>query len=141
MSKAAPVTSADRMSPLFDKCFRYDEANGVKRAGVYSVFRVVESAQDPEVVIGGRRLVMLGSNNYLGLTNDPRVKDAAIAAIRKYGSGCAGSRFLNGTLDLHVELEDRLARFIRQEAGGVLATGIQVNHGAKKSQVGTGVEV
>ncbi len=138
MSKSAPVISADRMSPLFDKCFRYDEANGVKRAGVYSFFRVVESAQDPEVVIGGRRLIMLGSNNYLGLTNDSRVKEAAIAAIRKYGSGCAGSRFLNGTLDLHVELEDRLARFMRQEAAVVFATGFQVNLGAISCLVGKG---
>jgi 8-amino-7-oxononanoate synthase len=128
----------DRTSPLFDKCFRYDEANAVKRAGVYSFFRVVESAQDPDVVIDGRRLVMLGSNNYLGLTNDPRVKEAAIAAIRKYGSGCAGSRFLNGTLDLHVELEDRLARFMRQESAVVFATGFQVNLGAISCLVGKG---
>ena len=138
MSKSAPVISADRMSPLFDKCFRYDEANGVKRAGVYSFFRVVDSAQDPEVVIGGRRMIMLGSNNYLGLTNDARVKEAAIAAIRKYGSGCAGSRFLNGTLDLHVTLEERLAQFMRQEAAVIFATGFQVNLGAISCLVGKG---
>jgi 8-amino-7-oxononanoate synthase len=105
---------------------------------MYSFFRVIESAQDPEVSIGGRRLIMLGSNNYLGLTNDPRVKEAAIEAIRRYGSGCAGSRFLNGTLDLHVLLEERLAEFTRQEAAVTFATGFQVNLGAISCLVGKG---
>jgi len=126
------------MSPLFDKCFRFDDANRIRRAGVYSFFRVMDSAQDPEVLIEGRKMIMLGSNNYLGLTNDARVKEAAIAAIRKYGSGCAGSRFLNGTLDLHVELEERLAGFMRQEAAVVFATGFQVNLGAISCLVGKG---
>ena len=127
-----------RPSPFFDKCERFDDANRVRRAGVYSFFRVVESAQDPEVTIGGRRLLMLGSNNYLGLTNDSRVKEAAVDAIRKYGSGCAGSRFLNGTLDLHVRLEERLAEFMRKEAAVVFATGFQVNLGAISCLVGKG---
>ncbi|HEY3122917.1 MAG TPA: pyridoxal phosphate-dependent aminotransferase family protein [Thermoanaerobaculia bacterium] len=105
---------------------------------MYSFFRVIESAQDPEVSIGGRRLIMLGSNNYLGLTNDPRVKEAAIEAIRRYGSGCAGSRFLNGTLDLHVLLEERLAEFTRQDAAVTFATGFQVNLGAISCLVGKG---
>ena len=89
MSKAAPAAKSPvtGTSPLFEKCYRYDVPDKVRAAGVYSFFRVVESAQDPEVVIGGRRLIMLGSNNYLGLTNDPRVKEAAIEAIRCYGSG------------------------------------------------------
>lgn len=140
MSKlsAAARKGVVRSSPLFDKCDRYDEAGRIRRAGVYSFFRVVESAQDPEVVIGGRRLLMLGSNNYLGLTNDPRVKEAAIDAIRKYGSGCAGSRFLNGTLDLHVRLEERLAEFMRKEAAVIFATGFQVNLGAISCLVGKG---
>src|SRR6478609_6118194 len=105
MNKVARVARAESAgtAPFFEKCYRYEDAARVRQTGYYSFFRVIESAQDPEVVIGGRRMVMLGSNNYLGLTNDPRVKEAAIAAIRKYGSGCAGSRFLNGTLDLHVE--------------------------------------
>ncbi len=137
MSKVAPV-AATRTSPLFDKCFRYDVARNIQKAGLYSFFRVVDSAQDPEVVIGGRRMIMLGSNNYLGLTNDARVKEAAIDAIRKYGSGCAGSRFLNGTLDLHVILEERLARFMRQDAAVVFATGFQVNLGAISCLVGKG---
>lgn len=135
---AAARRGVVRSSPIFDKCNRFDDANRVRRAGVYSFFRVVESAQDPEVSIGGRRLLMLGSNNYLGLTNDPRVKEAALAAIRKYGSGCAGSRFLNGTLDLHVELERRLAQFIRKDAAIVFATGFQVNLGAISCLVGKG---
>ena len=125
-------------SPFFEKCYRYEEASRVRQTGYYSFFRVIESAQDPEVVIGGRRLVMLGSNNYLGLTNDPRVKEAAIEAIRKYGSGCAGSRFLNGTLDLHVRLEERLAEFMRQEAAVTFSTGFQVNLGAISCLVGKG---
>ena len=139
MSKIAPAAKEEvRSVPLFDKCYRYSEADRVREAGLYSFFRVIESAQDPEVVLDGRRMIMLGSNNYLGLTNDPRVKEAAIEAVRKYGSGCAGSRFLNGTLDLHVELEERLAQFMRQEAAVTFATGFQVNLGAISCLVGKG---
>ena len=141
MSKLAAVAARRggvRSSPIFEKCERYDVPDGIRRAGLYSFFRVVESAQEPEVVIGGRRLLMLGSNNYLGLTNDPRVKEAAIEAIRKYGSGCAGSRFLNGTLDLHVRLEERLAEFMRKDAAVVFATGFQVNLGSISCLVGKG---
>ena len=140
MSKVAPAERAGGVptASIFEKCFRYAEADRVRQAGVYSFFRVVDSAQDPEVVIGGRRLLMLGSNNYLGLTNDPRVKEAAIGAIRKYGSGCAGSRFLNGTLDLHIRLEERLAAFMRKEAAVTFATGFQVNLGAISCLVGKG---
>src|SRR5215471_12459889 len=140
MSKPAPVlsTRAEKASAFFDKCYRYDTPTKVREAGVYSFFRVVESAQEPEVTIGGRRLIMLGSNNYLGLTNDPRVKEAAIEAIRRYGTGSAGSRFLNGTLEIHVRLEDRLAEFMRQEAAVTFATGFQVNLGAISCLVGKG---
>ena len=140
MSKSAPAIRPDtaRMAPVFDKCFRYEVADKVRQAGVYTFFRVIESAQDPEVILDGRRMIMLGSNNYLGLTNDPRVKEAAIDAIRRYGSGCAGSRFLNGTLDLHVRLEARLAEFMRKEAAVVFATGFQVNLGAIACLVGKG---
>jgi 8-amino-7-oxononanoate synthase len=143
MSKHAPAVLAEtvRASSLFDKCYRYDRAGEAQRAGLYTFFREIESAQDPEVILGGRRMIMLGSNNYLGLTNDPRVKEAAVAAIRKYGTGCAGSRWLNGTLDLHVELEDRLAAFIRKEAAVTFATGFQVNLGAISCLVGKGDSV
>lgn len=139
MSKVAPAAEEEvRGTPLFDKCHSYEVAERVRKAGVYSFFRVIESAQDPEVVCDGRRMIMLGSNNYLGLTNDPRVKEAAIAAIRKYGSGCAGSRFLNGTLDIHVRLEERLAEFMRKDAAVTFATGFQVNLGAISCLVGKG---
>jgi 8-amino-7-oxononanoate synthase len=140
MTRPAPAakTPVADVSPFFDKCYRYEDAEKVRKAGVYSFFRVVESAQDPEVSIGGRRLIMLGSNNYLGLTNDPRVKEAAIEAVRRYGSGSAGSRFLNGTLDLHVRLEERLAEFMRQEAAVTFATGFQVNLGVISCLVGKG---
>jgi 8-amino-7-oxononanoate synthase len=142
MTKTAPAQSRSvHTPPLFDKCFRFEDAERIRQAGVYSFFRVVDSAQDPEVVIGGRRMIMLGSNNYLGLTNDPRVKEAAVEAVRKYGTGCAGSRFLNGTLDLHVRLEDRLAEFMRQEAAVTFATGFQVNLGAISCLVGKGDSV
>jgi len=139
MSKIAPRAKGEvRSTPLFEKCHRYEVAERVRQAGVYSFFRVIESAQDPEVVSNGRRMIMLGSNNYLGLTNDPRVKEAAVDAIRKYGSGCAGSRFLNGTLDLHVRLEERLAEFMRQDAAVTFATGYQVNLGTISCLVGKG---
>jgi len=142
MIKAAPARHKSVRTPtVFDKCYRFEDADRIRQAGVYSFFRVVDSAQDPEVVIGGRRMIMLGSNNYLGLTNDPRVKEAAIEAVRKYGSGCAGSRFLNGTLDLHVRLEGRLAEFMRQEAAVTFATGFQVNLGAISCLVGKGDSV
>jgi 8-amino-7-oxononanoate synthase len=140
MNKFARATRAETVgtSPFFEKCYRYEDPARVRQTGYYSFFRVIESAQDPEVTIGGRRMVMLGSNNYLGLTNDARVKEAAIDAIRRYGSGCAGSRFLNGTLDLHVRLEERLAEFMRQEAAVTFSTGFQVNLGAISCLVGKG---
>ncbi len=140
MNKVARVTRAESVgtAPFFEKCYRCEDAARVRQTGYYSFFRVIDSAQDPEVAIGGRRWSCSGSNNYLGLTNDPRVKEAAIAAIRKYGSGCAGSRFLNGTLDLHVRLEERLAEFMRQEAAVTFSTGFQINLGAISCLVGKG---
>ena len=98
-------------------------------AGVYPYYRVITSAQDPVVVHDGQELIMLGSNNYLGLTNHPEVKEAAANALAMYGTGCAGSRLLNGTLDLHVDLEERLASFLRREEALTFATGYQVNLG------------
>lgn len=121
---------------IFDKCSRFTRARELMSVGLYPYFRIIESAQDPEVVINGKRMIMVGSNNYLGLTNHPKVKEAAIEAIRKYGTGCAGSRFLNGTLSIHVELEEKLARFIRKEAALVFSTGFQVNLGVISALVG-----
>jgi 8-amino-7-oxononanoate synthase len=121
---------------IFDKCHGFKKAKEFMAIGMYPYFRVIESAQEPEVTLDGRRLVMVGSNNYLGLTNHPEVKEAAIEAVRKYGSGCAGSRFLNGTLDIHVKLEEKLARFMRKEAALVFSTGFQVNLGVISALVG-----
>ncbi len=108
---------------LFDKCSTYTAAKEAMAAGLYPYFRAVESAQEPEVIVEGKKMIMLGSNNYLGLTSHPKVKEAAIAAIKQYGSGCAGSRFLNGTLDIHVKLEEKLASFFRKEAALTFSTG------------------
>src|SRR4030043_1681613 len=121
---------------IFDKCFRFDKVKSLISHGLYPYFRVIESAQDPKIVINGRKMIMVGSNNYLGLTNHPKVKEAAIEAIRKYGTGCAGARFLNGTLDIHVQLEEKLARFIRKDAALIFSTGFQVNLGVISALVG-----
>lgn len=121
---------------IFEKCFKFHAAKELQEAGVYPFFRIIESAQDPEVIMSGRRMIMVGSNNYLGLTNHPKVKEAAVEAVKKYGTGCAGSRFLNGTLDLHVNLEEKLARFMRKEAALVFSTGFQVNLGVISALVG-----
>jgi 8-amino-7-oxononanoate synthase len=101
----------------------------VRSAGLYSYFRMIESGQDPVVTMAGERVIMLGSNNYLGLTNHPEIKQAAAKALEAYGTGTAGSRFLNGTLDIHVELEERLAEFMNREAALTFSTGYQVNLG------------
>ncbi|MBA4372420.1 MAG: 8-amino-7-oxononanoate synthase [Thermodesulfovibrio sp.] len=126
----------DKAVDLFDKCHRFTKAKELIQANLYPYFRVIQSAQDPEVVIDGKKMIMVGSNNYLGLTNHPQVKEAAINAIKKYGSGCAGSRFLNGTLDSHVRLEEKLASFIRKEAALVFSTGFQVNLGVISALAG-----
>ena len=115
---------------VFEKCSKiFEVTEGLKKSGYYFFFRKLESPQDSEVVVDGRRVIMAGSNNYLGLTNHPRVKEAAINAIEKFGTGCAGSRFLNGNLEIHEELETKLARFFRKEAALVFATGYQTNLG------------
>ena len=126
----------EKNTDIFEKCFKFTRAKELMAVGLYPYFRMIESAQDPEVVIKGRKMIMVGSNNYLGLTNHPKVKEACIDAVRKYGSGCAGSRFLNGTLDIHVQLEEKLARFIRKEAALVFSTGFQVNLGVIAALVG-----
>ncbi|HTR44665.1 MAG TPA: pyridoxal phosphate-dependent aminotransferase family protein [Thermodesulfovibrionales bacterium] len=118
-----------RSTDIFEKCAKFTRAKELIAVGLYPYFRVIESAQDPEVVIDGKRMIMVGSNNYLGLTNHPKVKEAALNAVKKYGSGCAGSRFLNGTLTIHVELEEKLARFIGKDSALVFSTGFQVNLG------------
>ena len=108
----------------------YREPQKVQEAGLYPYYRAIESEQDAEVIMSGKKVLMFGSNSYLGLTNHPKVKEAAINAVKKYGSGCAGSRFLNGTLDIHIELEDRLAKFVGKDKALVYSTGFQSNLGA-----------
>ena len=117
------------MGILKNKFAEYLAPQKAMEAGIYPYFRMIESDQDTEVLIKGKKVLMFGSNSYLGLTNHPKVKEAAINAIRKYGSGCAGSRFLNGTLDIHIELEERLASFVGKEAALCYSTGFQVNLG------------
>lgn len=118
-----------KMNLLRDKLYRYDAARNARAAGIYPYFRAIESDQDTEVIINGKKVLMFGSNAYLGLTNHPKVKEAAVAATKKYGTGMAGSRFLNGTLDIHVELEKKLAAFVGKEDAIVYATGFNVNQG------------
>ena len=117
------------MNLLREKLAKYDAPQRAKAAGIYPYFREIQSDQDTEVIIGGKKVLMFGSNSYLGLTNHPKVKEAAMEAIRKYGTGCAGSRFLNGTLDIHVQLEKRLAKFVGKEDAISFSTGFQVNEG------------
>jgi len=122
---------------IFAKCNAMQARVRTARcAGTYPYYRALSSAQDPTVLFQGRELVMLGSNNYLGLANHPEVKEAATLALAVYGTGAAGSRLLNGTLDLHVELEDRLADFTRREAALTFPTGFQVNLGVLSSLLG-----
>jgi len=114
---------------LSDRVAAFKDANAIKEKGLYPYFRSIESAQDTEVIIEGNKVLMFGSNSYLGLTNHPKIKEAAKVAIDKYGTGCAGSRFLNGTLDIHLELERRLAAYVGKESAVLFSTGFQVNLG------------
>ncbi|RLJ72784.1 serine palmitoyltransferase [Pedobacter alluvionis] len=114
---------------LQDRIASFKDAAVIKEKGLYPYFRSIESAQDTEVVINGKKVLMFGSNSYLGLTNHSQIKEAAKAAIEKYGTGCAGSRFLNGSLDIHLELENRLAEYVGKEAAVLFSTGFQVNLG------------
>lgn len=110
-------------------CAEYTLADEVKAMGIYPYYRPIESGQDPVVKMQGRDVMMFGSNSYLGLSDDPRLKEAAIEAIRKYGTSCSGSRFLNGTLDIHLALEEKLAKLVGKEEAVTYSTGFQVNLG------------
>lgn len=124
------------LSDLFERCYQYDDPQKVRAMGIYPYFHPIQSPPGDEVVVDGKKVIMAGSNNYLGLVNHPKVKEAAAKAALKFGSGCTGSRFLNGTLDLHLELELRLARFLKREAALVFSTGFQTNLGAISTLVG-----
>ena len=126
------------MKKLRAKLAQYQEPQRVKALGVYPYFRAIESEQDTEVVMRGKKVLMFGSNSYLGLTNHPKIKEASIEAIRKYGTGCAGSPFLNGTLDIHIELEEKLADFVGKEKAIVYSTGFHTNIGVIPTIVGRG---
>lgn len=117
------------MKPLQAKLSKYTAPQEAKAAGVYPYFRAISSEQDPQVTIDGKRVLMFGSNCYSGLVNDPRIKEAAIEATRKYGTGCAGSPFLNGTLDLHKKLEARIAEYMGKEDAMIYSSGFEVNLG------------
>ncbi len=114
---------------ILDKCYKFTDARKAIAMGYYPYFREISSEQDTEVICNGKKMLMMGSNSYLGLTTHPKVKEAGIQAMKKYGSGCAGSRFLNGTLDIHLELEAELARLVGKEAALTYPTGYQANVG------------
>ncbi len=134
---ARPPTRRRRDS-LFEKCAKFTKADELREMGLYPYFRLIETGQNTEVKVNGRKMLMLGSNSYLELTTHPKVKERAIEAIRQYGTGCAGSRFLNGTLPIHLELERRLASFLGKEAALVYPTGFQTNTGVISTLVHKG---
>jgi len=121
---------------IFKKCYEFQEAEKARQSGYYPYFHPVSSAEDTEVIVDGKPLVMLGSNNYLGLTTHPEVKKAAKEAVEVYGTGSCGSRFLNGTLDIHEELERELAKFVGKESALVFSTGYQTNLGIMSALLG-----
>lgn len=123
---------------LFDKCAKYTLANEYRAKGIYPYFHALESRQAPEVMMEGKRRIMLGSNNYLGLTENPEIIQAGVDALKQYGTGCSGSRFLNGTLRMHLELEAELADFLRKEAAMTFPSGFQSNLGILSAIAGHG---
>jgi 8-amino-7-oxononanoate synthase len=126
------------MSDIFQKAYDYTYAREMQAAGLYSYFLPMEGNEGTEAVLKGRRIIMCGSNNYLGLTMHPEVREAAKKAVEQYGTSCTGSRFLNGTLELHLELEQELADYVGKEAGLVFSTGMQVNLGTVSALVSKG---
>ncbi len=134
-------TQTERHVALFEKCRNFTRAREVQAMGLYPYFTPIQESEDTVVKIDGKSKVMMGSNNYLGLTHHPKVLEAAEAALHKYGSGCTGSRFLNGTLDLHEQLEANLAEFLGKESCLVFSTGYQANLGLVSGLVGRGETV
>ena len=124
------------MRDIFAKCFEPQRQDELRAAGIYPYFRALESRQDGEVIMEGKRRIMLGSNNYLGLTVQPEIIEAGVKTIQQYGTGCSGSRFLNGTLKMHYELEDELKAFLRKEDCITFPAGFMANLGIISSLVG-----
>ena len=135
---SAKCFKGERELDIFNKCYNYQVANELRAKGIYPYFHALETRQDKEVVMEGKRRIMLGSNNYLGLTTCPEVQEAGLKALEQYGTGCSGSRFLNGTLKLHLELEAELAKFLHKEACCTFSTGFQSNLGIISAIVGHG---
>jgi len=123
---------------IFKKMYRPSMADDLKEKGLFPYFHPLQSRQDAEVIMEGQRRIMLGSNNYLGLTTHPSIIEAAHRALDEFGSGCSGSRYLNGTLQLHITLEEELARFLRKEDALIFSTGFQTNLGIISAVVGLG---
>ncbi len=121
---------------IFEKCRQFTRAKETIEAGIYPYFKPLSGNDGPHVWMDGREVIMIGSNNYLGLTHDPRVIEAAVEATKKYGTSCSGSRFLNGTLDLHLQLEEEIARFLNREAALIFSTGYMSNVGAISTLAG-----
>jgi len=121
---------------IFEKCYKPSRAQQAREMGIYPYFHALQSRQDKEVIMEGKRRIMLGSNNYLGLTTNPEVMEAGVKAVEQYGTGCSGSRFLNGTLEMHLELEAELAKFLHKEAVVTFSTGFQTNLGIISAIVG-----
>jgi 8-amino-7-oxononanoate synthase len=132
MAETTPLVRSD----IFEKAFVYTKADEVKAMGLYPYFKPLEATDGTIVEIEGNEVIMAGSNNYLGLTNDPRTIEAAKDALVKYGTGCTGSRYLNGTLDIHIELEERLATFMQKESCVLFSTGYQTNEGSIQTIAG-----
>src|ERR1017187_3226748 len=124
------------MNTIHKKAAHYTLPQEIKKQGLYPYFREIQSEQDTMVMMDGKELLMFGSNSYMGLTCHPKVKEAASNAINKYGTGCAGSRFLNGNLDLHAELEREIAEFVGKEEALVFSTGFQANLGVASALIG-----
>ncbi len=136
-----PTETLQTPVALFDKCRQFTRAREIQAAGLYPYFKPISESEDTVVVIEGKKRIMLGSNNYLGLTHHPKVLEAATAALHRYGSGCTGSRFLNGSLDLHEQLETALAEFLGKESCLVFSTGYGANLGLIAGLVGRGETV
>ncbi len=134
----AGLDSKVKKVPLFKKCFSFKRAENLIQAGLFPYFREIQESEGPVVQIEGKKVIMAGSNNYLGLTTHPKVREAAIQAINKYGTSCSGSRFLTGTIDLHNQLEEELSGFLGKEAALVFSTGFQAGQGVISTLVGRG---
>lgn len=139
MSREQQISEMNKT--IFNKCYDFKEAEEARTSGIYPFFKPIERSQGTKVYIEGREMLMAGSNNYLGLANDPRLKEAAEKAVERYGTSCSGSRFMNGTLDLHEEFEEKLADFVGKRSAVCFTTGYQTNLGAISALVGRGEHI